>query len=110
MSDGLAVAAGAGGGGPVTLSFGMAQEQAIAAMRTARGLPVMSRNVECGAGAMDLAAFGPVTLNFVDGKLAGWKAERGDNIVTSDGIRPGITVDDIRDERPVETIDSTLDG
>lgn len=59
---------------------------------------------------MDFAAFGPVTLNFVDGKLAGWKAERGDNIVTSDGIRLGITIDDIRDERPVETIDSTLDG
>lgn len=110
MPSGLAVAAGPGGGAPVTIEFGTGQEQAIAAMRAARGLPEMSRNVECGAGAMDFAAFGPVTLNFVDGKLAGWSAEGNDNIVTSDGIRPGITLDDIRQERPVEAIDSTLDG
>lgn len=93
-----------------TLAFGMAQEPAIAAMRKARGMPQITRNEECGAGVIDAARFGPITLNFSGGKLAGWRATEGGGIVTGDGMRTGLTLDDVRAERPVEELDSTLDG
>lgn len=92
------------------LTFGMAQEEAIAAMRQARGMPQITRNQECGAGVMDFAKFGPLTLNFMGGKLAGWRTEGDVGIVTVDGMRTGLTLDDVRSERSVEELDSTLGG
>lgn len=106
-STGLAIGKG---GEATTLEFGTAQAEAIAAMRKARGMPEITRNEECGAGVMDFAKFGPLTLNFMGGKLAGWRTEGDAGIVTADGMRTGLTLDDVRTERSVEELDSTLGG
>jgi len=71
----------------------------------------IDHNSECGAGPMEFTSFGPLTLNFQDGRLVGWFMEQGPGMVTSDGIRPGITLADLRSERSVRLVeDSTLDG
>ncbi|GGD90937.1 hypothetical protein GCM10011515_08250 [Tsuneonella deserti] len=70
-----------------------------------------SRNDECGAGPIEFSRYGPLTLNFQDGKLVGWLAHEGAQVVTSDGIRPGTKLRDLRVARSVRMIpDSTLEG
>lgn len=110
-SDGIIlVNAVEGRGAATTLSFGMAQDLAIAAMEVDFGKPELSRNGECGAGPMEFAEFGALQLNFLDGKLAGWFAEPADNLVTSDGIRPGIPLAELKRERQVVMANDTLEG
>jgi len=53
-------------------------------------------NDECGAGPMEFSRYGPLTLNFQDGKLAGWLAREGPQVVTSDGIHPGTLMRDLK--------------
>ncbi|MFC4295071.1 hypothetical protein ACFO0A_08390 [Novosphingobium tardum] len=85
-----------------------AVDSAVAAALGAR--PVLTRLGECGAGAMEFSAIGPVKLNYQKGKLVGWMSEAGRNVATSDGIAPGITLDDLRHEREVTLARSTLPG
>ncbi|BBC72432.1 conserved hypothetical protein [Altererythrobacter sp. B11] len=71
----------------------------------------IDRNMECGAGPMEFSSFGPLTLNFQDDRLVGWLMKEGPGMVTSDGIRPGVTLAELRGERSVELLpDSSLDG
>jgi len=99
-----------GRGAATSLDFGMAQASVLAAMGEDFPAPAVSTNAECGAGPMQFARFGALTLNFLAGELAGWRADRADNLVTSDGIRPGIMLEQLQTERPVELANSTLEG
>jgi hypothetical protein len=66
---------------------------------------------ECGAGPMEFSRYGALTLNFLDGKLVGWLAREGPQVVTSDGIRPGTFMRDLKVARSARMIpDSTLEG
>ena len=66
---------------------------------------------ECGAGPMEFSRYGPLTLNFQDGKLVGWFAREGTQVVTSDGIRPGARFRDLKVARSARMIaGSTLEG
>ncbi len=110
MPDGLMLANRARPADAQTLRFGMTEPDALAAMTAAKGAAKISTNAECGAGPMTFAEYGPLILNFVDGKFVGWRATGEEGIVTVDGIRPGVTLDDLRQERSVGEIDSTLEG
>lgn len=99
-----------GRGTATTLEFGRDRKTVLDVLAFGFPKPKLSQNDECGAGKMDFAAFGPLMLNFLDGKFVGWLAEGRDGVVTVDGIRPGITIADLKRERPVERLDSTLDG
>lgn len=75
------------------------------------GEPQKSANAECGAGPLESARYGPLTLNFQDGNLVGWFAEEGAQVVTGDGIVPGKLMRDLKVARSARMIpDSTLDG
>ena len=70
-----------------------------------------STNGECGAGPMEFTRYGPLTLNYQNGKLVGWFAKEGPQVVTTDGIKPGSFVRDLKVTRSVRMIaDSTLEG
>lgn len=84
-------------------------EQAAAAALGAAA--VASANEECGAGPMEFATFGGLTLNFQDDRFVGWLAKEGSGAVTSDGIRPGIRLRDLEIARSVDmAAESTLEG
>jgi len=93
------------------LSFGASRPLVMEAMADAGlGDPQLSNNAECGAGPMEFAAFGGLTLNFQDGQLVGWMARDGAG-VTTDGIRPGASFADLARERSAAMVeDSTLGG
>ncbi|MXO50281.1 hypothetical protein GRI42_03070 [Erythrobacter gaetbuli] len=69
-----------------------------------------SRQEECGAGPMDFVSYGPLQLAFQDDKFSGWFLQTGEGVATSDGIRPGVTIDALKSERQVREIESTLPG
>lgn len=99
-----------GRGAATTLNFDTSHSNVIAAMSDYLGAPKTGALAECGAGPMEFATFGGLTLNFLEGRFAGWRAERADNLVTVDGIRPGIPFAMLRAERPLQMADSTLEG
>lgn len=101
---------GANGGEPVR--FGAKREEADATASKAYGeAGEQSSNGECGAGPMEFSQFGPLQLAYLDGKFAGWFLRDGDGVVTSDGIKPGVTtMDALKGERQVQEIDTTLEG
>ena len=70
-----------------------------------------STNAECGAEPLAFTQYGTLTLNYRNGKLAGWLAREGPQVVTTDGIKPGVMMRDLavtRSARPVAG--STLAG
>ncbi|MBX7496348.1 hypothetical protein K3172_10830 [Qipengyuania sp. 6B39] len=92
--------------------FGVTSEEADAKAREIfpEG-PIKSSQTECGAGPMEFSKFGPLDLAFLDGKFAGWFLRKGDGIVTTDGIAPGVTtLDALKGERQVQELDTTLEG
>jgi hypothetical protein len=71
----------------------------------------LTENDECGGGPMQFSRYGPLTLNFQDGKLVGWLAREGPQVVTTDGIRPGTFMRDLKVARSARMIEgSTLEG
>lgn len=106
----ILVGAVEGRGTATTLEFGRDRKTVLDVMAFDFPAPKLSNLSECGAGPMEFAAYGPLKLNFLDGKLVGWFAEKGDNVVTSDGIRPGVTIGELKGERSVKMLDSTLEG
>ncbi len=109
-AEGIAFAATAGKTG----SFRFGTNRAIVDEAAARGLGREGARTalgECGAGAMEFTAYGGLTLNYLDGMLVGWRAGEGAPAVTSDGIRPGALLRDLKVARSVRMIeDSTLEG
>ncbi len=99
------------GEGTGALRFGQDRREVLAAMERSLGKPVITRNEECGAGPMDFAAFGALTLNFLGDSFAGWHAREDARVVTADGVAPGTTLAAIRAERSAALVsDSTLEG
>ncbi len=97
--------------GGTKAAFGTDRATVDARIAAALGQPVERSDLgECGAGAMDFSKIGGLTLNYQEGKLLGWFAREGSGLVTSDGIRPGITIADLKRERSVKLLDTTLDG
>lgn len=93
-------------------AFGSPQDEVEAMAGEMFGPPQeRSGNTECGAGPMVFTRYGPLTLNFQDGKLVGWMAREGAQVVTGDGVRPGIFMRDLKVTRSARMIaDSTLEG
>ena len=102
------------------IAFGTPRADADAAMEQAFGFPgEQGANDECGAGPMEFSQYGPLQLGFMDGRFTGWflrespiGGEGGkDGVVTSDGVRPGIsTLSGLKGERAVRELDTTLEG
>lgn len=100
-----------GRGTATTLQFGRDKAAVLDVLAVDFGTPKMSRLEECGAGAMEFAAWGPLTLNFLDGRFVGWRAERGARVVTVDGLRLGNTLAEVKHERSAQRVpETTLDG
>lgn len=100
-----------GRGTATTLEFGRDKATVLDVMAVGFPAPRLSSNAECGAGAMEFAAWGPLTLNFQGGKLVGWRAEKGAQVVTVDGLQLGNTLAEIKSERSARRVpNSTLDG
>ena len=94
------------------INFGATRAEVDAMAERFFGKPdELSENAECGAGPMQFSRYGPLTMNFQNGKLVGWLAREGPEVVTSDGIRPGAFMRDLRIARSARMIeDSTLEG
>ena len=112
--DGAKIVVDANGVGAkgAPMGFGTARKDVDQTLETAFGAaPNTSRNEECGAGPMEFSEFGPLQVGYQDGKLAGWFLRSGEGVVTSDGIAPGVTtMEDLRVERQVQELDTTLEG
>ena len=93
------------------LRFGNTRADVIAAVRAELGSAATSANAECGAGAMEFARFGDLTLNFLDGVFVGWLAGPEADAVTVDGVLLGSTLGAIKRERSAALVsESTLEG
>lgn len=107
----IAVQAVDGRGSATPLMFGNTQDNVIGALSIPLGKPAESDNVECGAGPMHFADFGPIQVNFQNGKFVGWLAKGGPGFETTDDIAPGGRFADMAEGHGAEPIaDSTLDG
>ena len=98
--------------GAEPLRFGSSREQVDALVMKSFGkLDGQSSSDECGAGPMEFSEYGPLQIAYLDGKFAGWFLRPGDGVVTSDGIKPGVTTMDVlKGERQVQELDTTLEG
>jgi hypothetical protein len=99
------------GGKTAEFMFGIPRAQVERVATRWFGRPETSGNKECGAGPMEFARYGPLTLNFAQGRFAGWLAKEGPQVVTADGIAPGKMMRDLKVARAARMIpDSTLEG
>ena len=77
------------------LAFGVPRAQAETALANVAGKEDdRSTNAECGAGAMEFTRYDAMTLNFQDGKFAGWflgNEPGADAYSTMSGIAVGTT-------------------
>lgn len=96
-----------------SVRFGAARAEVDALVKNAlKAESEQSSNAECGAGPMEFSDFGPLQIAYQDGKFVGWYlANGGGDVVTSDGVAPGIAMAQLKEWRPVRIItDSTLEG
>lgn len=93
-------------------SFGAARAEVEKAADAALGVArERSANGECGEGPLEFTDYPGLRLAFQDGKFAGWLAREDTHVITSDGIRPGTFLRDLRITRSVRFVEgSTLDG
>jgi hypothetical protein len=99
------------GGKTAQFTFGTLRGAVETSAARRFGAAEMSANDECGAGPMEFARYGPLTLNFQDDKLVGWLAQEGPGVVTTDGISPGKLMRDLKVARSAHMIEgSTLAG
>ena len=76
LGNGLQVTQAVEGRGTATvLNFGEPRERTLAAMTALLGEPETSSNEECGAGPLEFADFGALTLNFQDGGFVGYSVD-----------------------------------
>jgi hypothetical protein len=57
------------------IEFGSAKNDVVAQISAILGRPTTGRNAECPTGAVDYAQYGPLQLNFENGRFAGWVVE-----------------------------------
>ena len=99
------------GGKTAEFMFGIPRIQVERVATRWLAQPEISANGECGAGPMEFTRYGPLTLNFAQGKFVGWLAEEGPQVVTADGIAPGKMMRDLKVARAARMIPgSTLEG
>jgi hypothetical protein len=101
---------GAAGESARELTFGMAEEEVIAAVGF-RGEPERGTSPECGAGPLEYASWPDgVGLFFADGEFGGWwlDGRGGDAVTTRAGIGPGSTRGALQAAYDVEIGESTL--
>lgn len=99
------------GGKLAEFTFGSPRGPIEAAVTRLLGQAVNTANQECGAGPMQFARYGAVTLNYREGKFVGWTVTEGPGVVTSDGISVGKLLRDLKIARSARMIaDSTLAG
>ncbi len=93
------------------LRFGQSRAAVEGAVGGALGEAEITSNAECGAGPMEFAAYGDLTLNFLDGAFVGWIADGAADAVTVDGLALGNTLGAIKRERSAALVsESTLEG
>ena len=95
------------------LAFGVPRAQAETALSNVAGKEDdRSTNAECGAGAMEFTRYDAMTLNFQDGKFAGWflgNEPGADQYSTMSGIAVGTSrAEAAASVRLVAIEDSTL--
>lgn len=111
VPDGIILVGAIEGRGTATvLAFGTARKTVLDVLAIDFPPPDLTRNEECGAGPMDFARFGGLTLNFQGDRLVGWFARPAANLVTADGIRPGDAMAQLRTGRTVTMAQGTLEG
>lgn len=108
-ANGLAVGQGSEREAP---RFGSPRGEVDALLATAFSAPPeTTSNAECDAGKTDFSKAGPLQVAYQDNRFVGWYLDKGEGVVTSDGIGTGIAMAALRNERPVQVLaDSTLDG
>jgi hypothetical protein len=91
-SDGLRILLGTGENARA-IPFGTDEGTVIAAIEKLRGKAKRDSNDECGAGAMQFAHFGGLSLLFQEGKFGGWSLspDEAGGIGTMNGIAIGST-------------------
>ncbi len=100
------------GDGMAVASFGGSRESADKLLEVAfQTVPEQSSNEECGAGPMEFSGVGPLQVAYQDDRFVGWFLRESDNVMTVDGVQPGVTkLSDLKREFQVREIDSTLPG
>jgi len=75
------------------LPFGSTEADILATLERVLGKAERSRNEECGAGPIDFATFGGLSLHFQQGQFVGWALSTApdSNIGTMNGIAIGTT-------------------
>ena len=102
-----------GSGSRNALRFGAPRAEVDKLVESALDRPASSsENSDCGAGPMEFSEAGPLQVAYQDGKFVGWYLSgSGGDVITSDGVRPGIALAQVQEWRPVRVIaDSTLEG
>ena len=96
----------------IRFSFGASRAEVEKAADAALGAArERSANGECGEGPLEFTDYPGLRLAFQNGKFEGWLAREDAHIITSDGIRPGTFLRDLRITRSVRFVEgSTLDG
>ncbi|GAO54864.1 cystatin domain-containing protein [Novosphingobium sp. MD-1] len=97
------------GAAPIVLSFGIPRARVLEALRF-RPAPRTSTNGECGAGPVDFAQWQDgVSLLFQHDRFGGWVLSgRNTTIGTTDGIRIGTTLAELRKKRGFRLERTTL--
>lgn len=110
LPDGLIVGGARKGAKMALVRFGDGQAQVISALSGPLGNPRQSANPDCEAGPMRFADFGEIRLNFIDGRFAGWFAERGQGLNTGEGLGPDWPFSRLERIGASRVEGSTLDG
>lgn len=110
-SEGLRILLGAGESARA-IPFGTEETTVVAAIEKLRGKAGRDSNDECGAGPIQFAHFGGLSLLFQDGKFGGWSLDNDEagGIGTMNGIAIGSTRAALDKAFPANKIDpeSTL--
>ena len=108
-----AVQAVDGRGTATVFGFGDARETTLAAMTVLLGEPELSSNGECGAGPLDFADFGALTLNFQDGRFVGYSVDERSGraeLLGPDGLAIGAPKDVVAKIEGYQTYDESTLG
>ena len=93
------------------LAFGSERAEIERIMGQISGVaPSRSENGECGAGPMQMTAYGNLTLNFQSGTFVGWYADGEGGWATMDGIGTGSTRKGVEATRTTSLVEGSTLG
>ena len=107
--DGKGLSLAAKAGKPVRLGFGLGRSAAGKAL-SVLGPAKVGTTAECDGGPVTAAKYANgLTVNYMDGKLAGWWLDKpATGVATAKGIRPGSSRAAMMKAHRVESFDSSL--